>query len=75
MTPQRILIVDDERPVQEVLSLYPQREGFDVQTAGDGEAALAAVQADPPDLVVLDLMLPKVSGMEVFRFLREQLGP
>lgn len=70
MTPQRILIVDDERPVQEVLSLYLQREGFDVETAGDGEAALAAVQARPPDLVVLDLMLPKVSGMEVFRHLR-----
>ena len=72
MTGQRILIVDDEPPVQEVLSLYLQREGFDVDTAGDGEAALRAVQANPPDLVVLDLMLPKVSGMEVFRFLREQ---
>ena len=72
MTGQRILIVDDEPPVQEVLSLYLQREGFDVDTAGDGEAALRAVQANPPDLVVLDLMLPKVPGMEVFRFLREQ---
>ena len=70
MTPQRILIVDDEPAVQEVLSLYLQREGFHVATAGDGEAALAAVQADPPDLVVLDLMLPKVSGMDVFRYLR-----
>ena len=74
MTRQRILIVDDEPPVQEVLSLYLQREGFDVETADNGEAALLAVQADPPDLVLLDLMLPKVSGMEVFRYLREQGG-
>ncbi|MFN2199920.1 MAG: winged helix-turn-helix domain-containing protein [Caldilineaceae bacterium] len=72
MSQQRILIVDDELPVQEVLSLYLQREGFLVQTAGDGEAALIAVQTDPPDLVVLDLMLPKVSGMEVFRYLRAE---
>lgn len=71
MSGERILIVDDEAPVQEVLSLYLQREGFTVETAGDGEAALAAVRANAPDLVVLDLMLPKVSGMDVFRYLRE----
>ena len=70
MTTQRILIVDDEPPVQEVLSLYLQREGFDVETAGDGEAALSAVQANPPDLVVLDLMLPGIDGLEVCRRLR-----
>ena len=71
MTRQRILIVDDEAPVREVLTLYLQREGFDVATASDGEAALLTAQKNPPDLVVLDLMLPKISGMEVFRHLRE----
>ena len=71
MTGQHILIVDDEPAVQEVLSLYLQREGLDVVSVSDGEAALRAVQANPPDLVLLDLMLPKVSGMEVFHYLRE----
>ncbi len=69
-TEQRILIVDDEPQVREVLKLYLSREGFRVSTASDGQAALAAVEAGPPDLVVLDLMLPKVNGLEVFKQIR-----
>lgn len=66
-----ILIVDDEASVVEVISLYLKREGFNVRTARDGREALDAIQADPPGLVVLDLMLPKVAGMEIMRRLRD----
>jgi two-component system, OmpR family, response regulator ResD len=72
MTAQRIFVVDDEPQVLEVLKLYLRREGFRVDTATDGVAALAAIQTHLPDLVVLDLMLPKIDGLEVFRRLRAQ---
>ncbi len=70
MTGQRILIVDDEPQVVEALKLYLSRDGFRINTATDGEAALATFEAHTPDLIVLDLMLPKVDGLEVFRRLR-----
>jgi DNA-binding response OmpR family regulator len=70
MTNQRILVVDDEPPVLEVLKLYLSRDGFRVHTASDGEAALAAFDEHAPDLVVLDLMLPKLDGLEVFKRVR-----
>ncbi len=70
MTGQRILVVDDEPQIVEVLQLYLSREGFRVSTAGDGEAGLKAFADQSPDLVLLDLMLPKVNGMEVFKRLR-----
>ncbi len=70
MISQRILVVDDEPQVVEALKLYLSRDGFRVHTASDGEAALEAFESHPPDLVVLDLMLPKVDGLEVFRRLR-----
>lgn len=66
-----ILVVDDEASVVEVVSLYLKREGFNVQTARDGREALDAIQESPPSLVVLDLMLPKVAGMEIMRRLRD----
>jgi DNA-binding response OmpR family regulator len=76
MNPQlsgpRILIVDDEPQILEVLNLYLNREGFRVNTAPDGEAALAAFKREAPDLVLLDLMLPKLNGLEVFKRLRAQ---
>lgn len=67
----RVLVVDDEPMVRDVLARYLARDGFEVQTAGDGEAALAAFEADRPDLILLDLMLPRIDGFEVFRRLRE----
>ena len=70
MTAQRIFVVDDEPQILEVLKLYLRREGFRVDTATDGEAALAAFETYSPDLVVLDLMLPKIDGLEVFRRVR-----
>jgi DNA-binding response OmpR family regulator len=72
MTNQRILVVDDEPQVLEVLKLYLTRDGFRVHTAADGEAALSAFETHAPDLVVLDLMLPKLDGLSVFKRLRAQ---
>src|SRR5256885_16362912 len=70
MSGETILIVDDEPTIVEVVELYLQREGFKVLTAADGAAALNAVQQQRPDLVVLDLMLPGMSGLDVTRQLR-----
>lgn len=74
VTKSRVLIVDDEPMVLDVLVRYLLREGFDVDTATDGEQALATFARTSPDLVVLDLMLPRVDGLEVFRRMREQSG-
>jgi len=65
-----ILVVDDEVGMQDVAQMYLAREGFRVALASDGAAALQAVEREPPDLIVLDLMLPKVDGLEVCRRLR-----
>lgn len=66
----RVLVVDDEPMVRDVLSRYLLREGFAVDVAEDGERALAVFAANPPDLVLLDLMLPRLDGLEVFRRIR-----
>jgi len=66
-----ILVVDDEASVVEVVCLYLQREGFAVRVARDGRAALDAIQEEPPALVVLDLMLPEIDGLEIMRRLRD----
>jgi two-component system response regulator ResD len=70
MSGETILIVDDEPTIVEVVELYLRREGFEVQTAVDGLAALKAVQQQRPDLIVLDLMLPGMSGLELTRQIR-----
>ncbi len=67
----RILVVDDEPQIVELLRSYLQREGFDVQEAADGEAALAAARRLQPDLIILDLMLPRLDGRDVCRRIRE----
>jgi DNA-binding response OmpR family regulator len=66
----RVLIVDDEPHIVDVVRAYLAREGHDVRTAGDGPTALAAILDEPPDLVVLDVMLPGSSGFEVLRRMR-----
>lgn len=68
--PTQVLVVDDEPMVREVLARYLHREGFDVSVAADGEEALTRLQCEDPDLVLLDLMLPRVDGYEVLRQLR-----
>src|SRR5438105_2130929 len=65
-----ILVVDDEPNIVEVVSAYLEREHFDVVTASDGEAALQKFKEHDPDLVVLDVMLPRLDGLEVCRRLR-----
>ncbi len=69
-----ILVVDDEPTIAEVVSRYLERAGYDTRCAPDGPAALAAVVAHAPDLVVLDLMLPGIDGLEVMRRIRERTG-
>ncbi|NMM24703.1 MAG: response regulator transcription factor [Phycicoccus sp.] len=69
-TPVRALVVDDEPSLVRVVAGYLEHEGFVVTTAADGEQALAAARSDPPDVVVLDLMLPGIDGIEVCRQLR-----
>jgi DNA-binding response OmpR family regulator len=68
--PSRILVVDDDATVSEVVARYLQREGFLVETVADGRTALDRALSEPPDLVVLDLMLPGVDGLEICRRLR-----
>lgn len=65
-----ILVVDDEPSVVEVVSLYLQRDGFRVRKALDGQTALSAIQIDLPALVILDVMLPQIDGLEIMRRLR-----
>lgn len=69
---RRVLVVDDEPMVLEVVERYLKREGFEVQTAGDGDKALVLAGTWGPDLIVLDLMLPGTDGLEVCRALRKQ---
>ncbi|MCI0822755.1 MAG: response regulator transcription factor [Chloroflexi bacterium] len=67
---QRILVVDDDPTISDVVARYLRGDGFDVAVALDGQAALDQANETYPDLVVLDLMLPKVDGLEVCRRLR-----
>ena len=68
--PARILVVDDDPTVSEVVQAYLRRFGMEADCAGDGPTALALAAATPPDLVILDLMLPGIDGLEVCRRLR-----
>ena len=70
MSKAKILVVDDEPSIGEVISLYLTQEGYDVRVVRDGQSALDAIAASPPDLLVLDLMLPKVDGLEITRRVR-----
>jgi DNA-binding response OmpR family regulator len=68
--PARILVVEDNPTVAEVVALYLRREGFLAETVADGRQALEQALANPPDLIVLDLMLPGLDGLEICRRLR-----
>ncbi len=70
MADTKILIVEDERDLMELLKYNLDREGFTVDTATSGEEGLKKVRADPPDLILLDLMLPAMDGLEVCRGLK-----
>jgi DNA-binding response OmpR family regulator len=68
----RILLVDDEQPIQTLLSYPLEKDGYEVVHAGDGSEALSRFSEQPFDLVVLDVMLPKLDGLEVCRRLRQR---
>ena len=68
----RILIVDDEASIVRLLQAYLEREGYEVSTASDGREALRLARATHPHLVVLDLLLPEIDGLEVCRLLRQE---
>ena len=70
MTPKRVLLVEDDRFLRRACEKSLQQQGFTVSTAPDGEEALRAIHADPPDIILLDLLMPKVSGFEVLRDIR-----
>src|SRR3712207_9460190 len=69
---RKILVVDDEPSLQKMLAHALEREGFQVQAAGDGEEALEAFRVYEPHLIILDIMLPKLDGTEVCRRIRAQ---
>src|SRR5439155_17847848 len=66
----RILVVEDDPTVSEVVGRYLSREGYEVDRVADGRVAVQRARSHPPDLMVLDLMLPGLDGLEVFRRLR-----
>ena len=68
----RVLVVDDEPVVRDVLTRYLRREGFEVTGAADGHEALTAIRHEQPDVILLDLMLPKVDGLSVLAQLRKE---
>jgi two-component system, OmpR family, alkaline phosphatase synthesis response regulator PhoP len=67
----RVLVVDDEQNLVDLVRSYLEREGFEVLTAADGSTALELARSERPDLLVLDLMLPGIDGMEVCRRMRQ----
>ncbi len=71
-TKQKILVVDDEENITELLRLYLEKEGYEVEVAGDGISALEKFKEYVPDLVLLDIMLPGMDGMQVCKEIRKQ---
>ena len=67
----KILVVDDDSNICELLRLYLEKENFTVVTAADGEQALAAFEAEKPDLILLDVMMPRLDGWQVCREIRK----
>jgi len=67
---KRLLLVEDDRFLRRACEISLCRQGFEVSLATDGEEALRAVRAEPPDLILLDILMPKLSGIEVLRALR-----
>ena len=71
--PETILVVEDEPALQETLAYNLKKEGYTVETAGDGRTALESARRLKPDLLVLDIMLPELDGFEVARILRREM--
>ncbi|HSN66633.1 MAG TPA: response regulator YycF [Fusibacter sp.] len=71
---KKILVVDDEKPISDIIKFNLIKEGYDIETAFDGEEALKKVYQFQPDLVLLDVMLPKLDGFQVCRRIRESFN-
>lgn len=72
--PEKILVVEDETSLQETLAYNLKKEGYTVETVGDGRMALESARKLKPDLIVLDIMLPEMDGFEVARILRKEMS-
>jgi DNA-binding response OmpR family regulator len=72
MGAHRILIIEDEKDIVKLLKYNLEKEGYQTLFAGDGEAGLGLARKEKPDLILLDLMLPKVDGLQVCRTLRQE---
>src|SRR5258708_39027885 len=72
--PKRILVVEDEANIRQTLRYNLVKEGYEVSEAGTGPEALTEARRIRPDLILLDLMLPELSGLEVCRILRQEMG-
>jgi len=68
----RVLVVEDQKDLQQLLKYNFEKESYDVALAGDGETGLAAARRMKPDVIILDLMLPKVDGMTLCRMIRQE---
>jgi len=71
---KKILVVEDEKPISDIIKFNLIKEGYDIETAFDGEEALKKVYQFQPDLVLLDVMLPKLDGFQVCRRIRESFN-
>jgi two-component system alkaline phosphatase synthesis response regulator PhoP len=74
MSKGKILVVDDEAYLLQILDFSLNAEGYEVVTAGDGEQAINKAKAEQPDLIVLDIMMPKIDGYEACRKLKQDPG-
>lgn len=72
MSTGKILVCDDDRNICELLRLYLEKDGYAANIANDGEEALAKFSAETPDLVLLDIMMPKLDGWQVCREIRKK---
>nr|CBX31050.1 hypothetical protein N47_E45620 [uncultured Desulfobacterium sp.] len=71
---KRILVVDDEPDFSMILKKYLEKEGFDVELAYDGAEGLAKVKTNPPDAIVLDVMMPEMDGYEVCSKIKKRIN-
>ena len=72
MAAEKVLVADDDKNICELLRLYLEKEGYDVVTANDGEEAVLKFEIESPDVVLLDIMMPKLDGWQVCRELRKK---
>lgn len=71
---QRVLVVDDERAIVDILCFNLKKEGYEILSANDGEEGLALALEEKPDLILLDIMMPKLDGLQVCRKIREKMN-